>query len=130
MFNIFRRRSPPHGAWVSRLQYGTQVSRLRNIVSITLTGYAGISSAPPSSTSARLRHSSLVTCHFHHDLTLQKYKETRCDILNNLQINCLKSCDDVGDDENAKEPLVKVSGNPFFPMGYRENINLRTFTGL
>jgi hypothetical protein len=38
--------------------------------------------------------------------------------------------DDVGDDENAKEPLVKVSGNPFFPMGYRENINLRTFTGL
>ena len=33
-------------------------------------------------------------------------------------------------DENAKEPFVQVSGNPILPMGYRENSNLPTFTGL
>ena len=42
----------------------------------------------------------------------------------------LKSSDDVSDDENAKENLVKVSSHPILPMVYRENINLHTFTGL
>ena len=52
-----------------------------------------------------------------------------CIIAYNTQIR-LKSSDDVSDDENAKETLVKVSSNPFLPMGYRDNINLLTFTGL
>lgn len=42
----------------------------------------------------------------------------------------LESSDDVSDDENAKENLVKVSGNPILPMGYRKNVNLHTYTVL
>ena len=45
-------------------------------------------------------------------------------------LSCFVSRNDVSDDENANEPLVQVSGNPFLPMGYGKNVNLHTFTGL
>ncbi len=36
----------------------------------------------------------------------------------------LKSSDDVSDDENTKENLVKVTSRPILPMWYRKNVNL------
>ncbi len=71
----------PHGARVSRLQYGTQVSRLRNVVSITPNWVRGHLACTAFIDICQT--SSLATRHFLQDLTLQKYKETRCDILNN-----------------------------------------------
>ena len=64
---------------------------------------------------------------------MQKYKKnpvTATAAMGFFVDQCDGLGDDVGDDENAKEPLVKVSGNPFLPMGYRENIDLHTFTVL
>ena len=41
-------------------------------------------------------------------------------ISTNYPLSCFVSRNDVSDDENTKEPLVQVSGNPILPMGYRE----------
>ena len=59
----------------------------------------------------------------------EAYELLFCIIAYNTQSR-LKSSDDVSDDENAKENLVKVSGNPILPMWYRKNVNLHTFTVL
>ncbi len=75
------------------------------------------------------KHKQSVIANEYQNCEQEAHELLSCIIAYNT-LSCLKSSDDVGDDENAKDPLVKVSGNPFPPMGYRENINLHTFTGL
>ena len=48
-------------------------------------------------------------------------------ILKTRYNSCLKSCDNVRDDENAKETLVKVTSHPILPMWYRKNVYFHTF---
>ncbi len=75
------------------------------------------------------KHKQSVIANEYRNCEQETHELLSCIIAYNT-LSCLKSSDDVSDDENAKEPLVKVSGNPFLPMGYRENIDLHTFTGL
>ena len=74
-------------------------------------------------------HKQSVIANKYRNCEQEAYELLFCIIAYNT-LSRLKSSDDVSDDENAKENLVKVSGNPILPMWYRKNVNLHTFTVL
>ena len=75
------------------------------------------------------KHKQSVIANKYRNCEQEAYELLFCIIAYNT-LSRLKSSDDVSDDENAKENLVKVSGNPILPMWYRKNVNLHTFTVL
>ena len=75
------------------------------------------------------KHKQSVIANKYRNCEQEAYELLFCIIAYNT-LSRLKSSDDVSDDENAKENLIKVSSHPILPMGYRENIDLHTFTVL
>lgn len=79
----------------------------------------------PASAAGITRDSAKIVQHYQTDELLSTF----CIITHNT-LSRLKSSDDVRDDEDAKETLVKVPSHPILPMWYRKNVNLHTFTVL
>ena len=75
------------------------------------------------------KHKQSVIANKYRNCEQEAYELLFCIIAYNT-LSRLKSSDDVSDDENAKENLVKVSSHPILPMWYRKNVNLHTFTVL
>ena len=75
------------------------------------------------------KHKQSVIANEYRNCEQEAHELLFCIITHNT-LSRLKSSDDVRDDENAKETLVKVSSHPILPMWYRKNVNLHTFTVL
>ena len=62
------------------------------------------------------KHKQSVIANKYRDCEQEAHELLVCIITHNI-LSCLESRYDVGDDENAKEPLVEVTRYPFLPMG-------------
>ena len=69
------------------------------------------------------KHKQSVIANEYRNCEQETYELLFCIIAYNT-LSRLKSSDDVSDDENAKENLVKVMSRPNLPMWYRKNVNL------